>query len=329
MHALLGELGNPERAFPAVHVVGSNGKSTATRTIAALLRGEGLRVGAYTSPHVAGWEERLDVDAETFDAAVAGVRPAAERLGATQFEVLTAAALAHFAAEDVDAAVVEAGLGGRLDATNVLDAPVVQLTNVSLEHTEVLGATREAIAREKLAVVRPGATAVLGEPEWALLVPEGARVVAGGAREAAEAFLGRRVDGEVEVELPGRFEVHGDEVWDGAHNPAGVDWLVERLPRSDYVVVASILGDKDARAMLERLAEVGRTFVAVQSSNPRALTPEELAALAEPLFERVRTGSDLGVALEEARREGPVLVTGSLYLLQDLAAARPPVRAVR
>ena len=331
MHVLLDELGHPERRFPAVHVVGSNGKSTATRTIAALLRGEGLRVGAYTSPHVAGWEERLDVDADTFDAAVAGVRPAAEGVGATQFEVLTAAALAHFAEDEVDAAVVEAGLGGRLDATNVLGAPVVHLTNVSLEHTDVLGATRKAIAREKLAVVRPGATAVLGEPEWETLVPEGAQVVVGGALEAAEAFLGRRIEGqdEVEVELPGRFEVHGDEVWDGAHNPAGVEWLVERLPRRDYVVVASILRDKDARAMLERLAKVGRTFVAVRSSNPRALTPEELARLAEPLFERVRTGSDLGVALEEARREGPVLVTGSLYLLQDLAAARPPVRVVR
>jgi len=81
--------------------------------------------------------------------------------------------------------------------------------------------------------------------------------------------------------------------------------------------------------MLERLAEVGRTFVAVRSSNPRALAPEELATLAEPLFERVRTGSDLGAALEEARREGPVLVTGSLYLLQDLAHARPSARVVR
>ena len=212
----------------------------------------------------------------------------------------------------------------------MLDAPVVQLTNVSLEHTDVLGATREAIAREKLAVVRPGATVVLGEPEWALLVPEGARVVAGRRRARPR----RRSSGGASTarsrsSCPAGFEVHGDEVWDGAHNPAGVDWLVERLPRRDYVVVASILADKDARAMLERLAEVGRTFVAMQSSNPRALTPEELAALAEPLFERVRTGSDLGVALEEARREGPVLVTGSLYLLQDLAAARPPVRAVR
>ena len=328
MHALLEELGQPQRAYPSVHVVGSNGKSTATRTIAALLRAEGLHVGAYTSPHVAGWEERLDTDAETFDAAIDGVRPAAERVGATQFEVLTAAALHRFASDRVDAAVVEAGLGGRLDATNVLHAPVVQLTNVSLEHTDVLGPTREAIAREKLAVVRPGATVVLGEPEWAVLVPH-AQLREGGPREAASALLGREVTAEVEVELPGRFELHGDEVWDGAHNPAGVAWLVERLPRRDYVVVASILRDKDARAMLERLATVGRMLVAVESSNPRALPGSDLAELALPLFDRVLTGSDPAEALDEARRLGPVLVTGSLYLLQDLAAARPPARAVR
>ena len=105
-----------------------------------------VAVGAYTSPHVSGWEERLDTDAEGFERAVGRIRPAAERLQATQFEALTAAALAEFAAQGVDVAAIEAGLGGRLDATNVLDAPVVHLTNVSLEHTEVLGETREAIA---------------------------------------------------------------------------------------------------------------------------------------------------------------------------------------
>ena len=97
MQALLDTLGNPQRTFPSVHVVGTNGKSTAARTIAALLRVEGLEVGAYTSPHVSGWHERLDTDPATFERAVARVRPHAEALGATQFETLTAAALAEFA----------------------------------------------------------------------------------------------------------------------------------------------------------------------------------------------------------------------------------------
>ena len=132
-------------------------------------RARGSSVGAYTSPHVTGWSERIQVDGEDADLeqALERVRPAAERVGATQFEVLTAAAFAEFAAAGVEVAVVEAGLGGRLDATNVLDAEVVALTNVALDHTDVLGETREAIADEKLAVVAPGATVVLGEPEWA------------------------------------------------------------------------------------------------------------------------------------------------------------------
>ncbi|TML07703.1 MAG: dihydrofolate synthase, partial [Actinobacteria bacterium] len=159
---MLNELGEPQRAYPAIHVVGTNGKSTATRRAAAFLAVEGLRVGAYTSPHVSGWSERIQVDGEDvdFDTAIGRVRAAAERIGATQFETLTAAALTEFAVAEVDVAVVEAGLGGRLDATNVLDAGVVVLTNVSLDHTDVLGDTREQIAKEKLAVVTPGETVV-------------------------------------------------------------------------------------------------------------------------------------------------------------------------
>jgi dihydrofolate synthase / folylpolyglutamate synthase len=328
MVALLDRLGNPQRAYRAIHVVGTNGKSTATRTIAALLRAEGLRTGAYTSPHVSGWGERIQVEGADVDleAALARVRAPAEELGATQFEVLTAAALAEFAAREVDAAAVEAGLGGRHDATNVLDAPVVLLTNVGLEHTEVLGSTREAIAREKLAVVRPGATVVLGEPEWeGQAWAQGAReVVHGGAREAASAFLGRPVEHDVEAALAGRLERRGEEVRDGAHTPTGAAWLVERLPRRDYVVCASILSDKDTAGILAVLARAGRTLVATRSSNPRSLPAGELARRAEPWFERVEVVEDPSAALARTRAlagpGGPVLVTGSLYLLADLSS---------
>ena len=106
MRSLLAQLGDPQNAYPAIHVVGTNGKSTATRTIAELLRSEGLRVGAYTSPHVAGWHERLDCDEAGFERAVARVRGPAEELGSTQFEVLTASALLEFAERGVDVAVV-------------------------------------------------------------------------------------------------------------------------------------------------------------------------------------------------------------------------------
>jgi dihydrofolate synthase/folylpolyglutamate synthase len=323
IRALLEQLGNPERSFDAIHVVGSNGKSTATRTIAQLSRGAGRRAGAYTSPHVSGWSERIWVDgAEAdFEPAVARVRPPAERLGATQFEVLTAAAFAEFAARGVEVAAVEAGLGGRLDATNVVDAPVVLLTNVTREHTEVLGETPEQIAREKLAVAHAARVVVLPDNTFAHLVPSG-EIRYGGAREAAEAYLGQPVTGEVDVHLPGRLERRNGVILDGAHTPEAADWLLERLDGEDHVLCVSILRDKDANAILERLARAGSTLVATRSSNDRALDEKELARYAEPYFQHVETVADPREAVERARALGPqVLVTGSLYLLADLRSS--------
>jgi dihydrofolate synthase/folylpolyglutamate synthase len=323
MRALLAELGDPQDAYPAVHVVGTNGKSTATVTIEQLLVAEGLSVGSTISPHVAGWSERIRIDgAEAdFEEAVARVRAAAERLGATQFEIVTAAALAAFAHACVDAAVVEAGLGGRLDATNVLRTRVVLLTNVGLEHTDVLGDTVAAIAREKLAVAAPDAIVVLPDETFADLVARN-EVRIGGAREAAEAFVGHPIAASPDVSLPGRLERRDGEVRDGAHNPDGVRYLVERLPPEDHVVVASVLRDKDVDAMLRELRRVGRRFVATRSSSERALPADDLGDRARRHFPHVEVVDDPDEALARAHELGrPVLVTGSLYLLGDLAQA--------
>jgi dihydrofolate synthase/folylpolyglutamate synthase len=341
MRALLHELGEPQARFPAIHVVGTNGKSTTTRLAEELLLDAGLSVGSYVSPHVRGWSERIRIGgAEAdFEAAVAVVRPSAESLGATQFEALTAAALAAFAAADVDVAVVEAGLGGRHDATNVLDTRVVVLTSVALDHMDVLGDTREAIAAEKLAVVQRGCTVVLSEPEWRGLAEEnGAATVIVTAHSnlalaiaAAESFLGRPVEPHAAdcVELPGRLERRADdplEIWDGAHNLAGIGWLLPRLPPAPpggWTVVCSILRDKRPGMMLEALSVLGPSLVATESRNGRALPAPELAALASAHFERVEAEPEPTVArtraLELAGPGGAVLVTGSLYLLADLS----------
>ena len=208
------------------------------------------------------WSERITVDGREadFEAALARVRPEAEVQGATQFEAVTAAALAEFAAREVDVAVVEAGLGGRLDATNVLRSHVVLLTNVGLDHTDVLGETREEIAAEKLAVVQEGTIVVLPDREFAELA--GPSVVVGGAREAAEAFLGRPIEGEATVELPGRLEQRGDELWDGAHNPDGARWLVRNLHGRGLRVVrldpAGQERGRDARHALGSRQDAGR-----------------------------------------------------------------------
>jgi dihydrofolate synthase / folylpolyglutamate synthase len=327
IRTLLADLGDPQLHYPSIHVVGTNGKSTVTRTIEELLAQSGLAVGAYLSPHVRGWSERIRVrgDDADFDAAIERVRPAAEQVGATQFELMA------FAAVEVDVAVVEAGLGGRYDATNVLRSPVQVLTNVSLEHTEVLGRTREAIAAEKLAVVQPGATVVITEPEWEELARENgaASVVITGvsnlavALAAAQAFLGSPIDGHVDVRLAGRLErVNEDplEIWDGAHNLAGVGYVLARLPSARYTIVASILADKDVEGMLAAFSVLGDRFVATSSSSSRALSAADLAERAAPYFAQVEAVEDPVEALTLGRALGdPLLVTGSLYLLADLA----------
>lgn len=322
MHRLLAALGDPQRAYPAIHVVGTNGKTTATRTIEALLLAEGLSVGATVSPHVRGWSERITVDGADADLelALGRVRVSAEAVGATQFEVITAAALAEFAVRGVDVVVIEAGLGGRHDATNVLETRVVLLTNVGLEHVDVLGATREAIAVEKLAVARPGCSVVLPDDEFAVVAAPGCSITYGGARTAAELFVGHVITTEIEIRVPGRLERRPGEIRDGAHNPDGVRWLAQQLEPTDHTLVVSILGDKDVDEMLEGLSVLGSRLVATRSASDRALEPETLADRARPYFDHVEAISDPVGALRRAHELGePVLVTGSLYLLAELA----------
>jgi len=324
MNELLAALGDPQVAYPAIHVVGTNGKSTATVTIEQLLLGDGLGVGATLSPHVRAWEERIRIGGRCADlpAALRRVRAAAESVRATQFESITAAALTAFADAGVDVAVVEAGLGGRHDATNVLRSRVVLLTSVGLEHTDVLGETVEQIATEKLAVVHTDDTVViLPDEALASLVPRG-RIELGGAREAAEAFVGHPLGAHVDVVLPGRLERRPGEIRDGAHNPDGVAWLQGHVPSADYTICASVLEDKDVDEMLRRLSSLGGRFVATASTSPRSLTAAALAARARRHFAIVEAVADPTTAVRRAHALGePVLVTGSLYLLADLEAA--------
>jgi dihydrofolate synthase / folylpolyglutamate synthase len=171
--ALLGELDDPQERLDAVHVVGTNGKSSTVRFAAAALTASGLRTGAYLSPHVIGWDERVQIDGRpigpaAFAVALDRVEDAARTVereqgeGPTQFEALTATAFFVLAEAGVEACVVEAGLGGRHDATRVVNARVVGLTNVGLDHQRVLGDTRELILAEKLAVLERGAGLCVG-----------------------------------------------------------------------------------------------------------------------------------------------------------------------
>ena len=279
MRRLMTTLDHPERKFDSIHVVGTNGKSSTVRMTAAILRRHGLHVGAYLSPHLLSFSERIRIDDEdlsagAFAAAVARAARAAElvdrSLGegdrVTQFEALTAAAYDELARREVSVAVIEAGLGGRYDATNVIPSKVQVLTSVGLEHTRWLGPTIDDISQEKLDVVQPGGVLVLGaglHPDalaraQSVAASRGARVVQAGtdpgielaalgefqrrnfavAEAAAEAYLGS-LDADAvraaaaEVLVPGRLQIVGERpltLLDGAHNPDGMAALAESLP---------------------------------------------------------------------------------------------------
>jgi len=376
MRRLLTALGSPQERFGAIHVVGTNGKSSTVRMTAALLDAHGVRVGAFLSPHLTSFAERIrigdsDLEPDAFGAAVERAAAAAKKVDrgleegdrVTQFEVLTAAAFDELARRGVEVAVVEAGLGGRHDATGVLEAPIVVLTNVGLEHTRWLGPTIADIAREKLAVVGPDATLVLGEADGEveqLARATGARIVrpdderpapAGSALPgyqrtnfalacaAARARLGaldaRLVARVAErITVPGRLEVVGERplcILDGAHNPSGVEALAAALPQRPFVGVVSILDDKDAAAMLSALLERCATFVCTSAPNPRALSPATLASLAAQLGADAEIVPEPRAALARAREiagpDGAVIATGSIYLIADLVSVPGSRRA--
>ena len=166
--ALLAEVGNPEQVLPLVHIGGTNGKGSVSTLVASVLREAGWRVGLYTSPHLVSFRERIRVNAEPIsEAAVAmwteKLKPLIKRRGATFFEATTAIALADFAARGAEIGVIEVGLGGRLDSTNVIRPLVSGVTKIELDHMKYLGETLEHIATEKAGIAKPGAPFVIGE----------------------------------------------------------------------------------------------------------------------------------------------------------------------
>jgi dihydrofolate synthase/folylpolyglutamate synthase len=389
-----------------VHLTGTNGKTSTARMIDALFRAFGLRPGRYTSPHLESLTERIALDgrpasAEVLNRAYDDVLPYVQLVDqhspepVTYFELMTAMAFSAFADAPVDVGVIEVGMGGSWDATNVIDGRVQVITPVALDHPE-LGSTLAEVAGEKAGILRADGVVVLGQqPVEAaeVLLRRAGELDATAAREglefgviersiavggqlltiqglggvydeifvpltgqhqahnaacalaAVEAFLGagegRRLDldavrqGFAEADSPGRLEVVRSSptvLVDGAHNPAGAAALVDALRESyafeKLVGVVGILRDKDAAAMLAALEPVLDTVVLTQISSPRAMSADELAALAIEVFDedRVEVVPRLDDAIEAAVTIAEedtdlggagVLVTGSLLVVGE------------
>jgi dihydrofolate synthase / folylpolyglutamate synthase len=329
--ALEAGLGHPERAFPSLHITGSKGKGSTAALAEAVLRGHGLRTGLFTSPHLASYRDRIQVDrtpiprAEVIDG-VARIDALAHRLldagtidrAPTFFEVTTALGMDWFARAHVDVGVIEVGMGGRLDSTNVLDARVGVLTTVELEHTELLGATVEAIAREKAGILKPGMTGVLGE------LPRGARAVV--EAEASRAgvplwHLGREVavedrtlseDGQsFALRLPSR-RIEGVTIpMFGAFQSTNAALAVAAVARW-LPSVGRSLSDEATRAglasahwpgRLDRVARRPDLFYDVahtpESARRVAMSLAEIAPLSDPAENAIVFGSLRGKKVEQ------------------------------
>jgi dihydrofolate synthase / folylpolyglutamate synthase len=373
--ALLDHLGHPERQFPVVHIGGTNGKGSTVAFVAAGLRAAGRRVGVYTSPHLVSVRERFVVDGvpiseDAFATLVDRLRPAIERLNASFFEATTALAFADFADRRVDVAVVEVGLGGRLDSTNVATPVVTAVTKIAREHTEYLGDDLAGIAREKAGIAKPGVPFLTAEPDdglaaelLATAAKAGAgplvRVAPGGAGEPARLALqgrhqarnaalawaildhvpprlavppDRRRPAFESCTVPGRFDVRGKWIFDVAHNPDGVQALVETLqevaPARPLKALVGVLGDKDWGSMLAQLARAvdGMVLTAPPTAPPgRRWTPERAAAGLPAGFATVEPDFDRALALVQ-QGAATVLVTGSFHTVGDALDRLPGFR---
>jgi len=406
---LVNLLGDPHTSYPVLHVAGTNGKSSTSRMIEALMTQMSLRVGRYTSPHLQLVTERISIDGQPISPEryvdtyrdVAPFVQMVDQAGGpdappmSKFEVLTGMAFAAFADAPVEVAVLEAGMGGAWDATNVADGQVAVITPIGIDHAEYLGGDRATIAKEKAGIIKPGSVVVLAEQE-----PDAERVLLeravevdatvaragsefavlertmavggqmlriqglGGIYEevflplhgkhqadnaalalaAVEAFFGAGKERQLvqdsvraafaEIVTPGRLErvrAAPAVLIDAAHNPHGAAALAatidEEFAFRRLAAVVGVLGEKDARGILEALEPVVAEIVVTTNSSPRALPAEELAELAVDVFgeervtvePRLDTAIEIAVSLveqpddpEEPLAGGGVLVTGSV-----------------
>ena len=347
-------LGDPQKSFSAIHIAGTNGKGAVCAMLDAALRASGLRVGRYTSPHLVKLNERFFLDgAPIGDDALSAAAEKVAKIAPddlTFFEALTAVAFLVYAEAKVDYAVLETGLGGRLDATNVCVPELCVITRIGLDHCDWLGDTVEKIASEKAGIIKPHVPVVLGEnlPEVRAVVEARAKEVGapffyapdvasaadvprdfplGGTfnREnavtalAALKVLGKGdASGFADVVWPGRFQRVENFIIDGAHNPPAAHALAEALRELNLseplTLVAGFCGDKDVGEVLSILAPFVKKGYAVRTNNPRSLSAEETAEKMRAAGIDAVASPSLAAAISSASSAPRALICGSLFL---------------
>ncbi len=360
---LANQLNNPQRSYPSIHVAGTNGKGSVCWKIAAALQLQGYRVGLYTSPHLIDWRERISI----WDKQV-GLISEEEIVQGWQellvldphdrfsfFERLTLLAFRYFAQRQVDIAIIETGLGGRLDATNILDPILTVITSISQEHTALLGPDLESIAKEKAGILKSGIPGVLGPtviqavvkeraleigaPLWQVLdrgnsFEEQNRLIAQRALEVLSYRIPLRLlpqwDQHIQWGIlqksPCRLEEKGSFIFDVAHNPAAFTELVrvlqQRYPGETYHFLIGLSQDKDHAACFEQIIPVAHHLTLVQTAEGRLTEVHLLGQCLEKKgFRAYSCFTDVGSGLQSACLSGErVIVCGSFYIMKEALA---------
>lgn len=363
--SLLSALGEPQKKFKSIHVAGTNGKGAVAATLDACLGAAGLRVGRYTSPHLVKLNERFFLGGRPVDDAT--LDRLAEKVNAlfspsptptllpepTFFEALTAVAFLLYAEAKVDYAVLEAGLGGRLDATNVCSPALSVITKIGLDHCDWLGATLEAIAAEKAGIIKSGVPIILGAnpPEVRAVVEARAKEVgapyyyapdlagedeipddfalkgAFNRENAVTVLVALKVLGRPEaragfgrVVWPGRFQSVGSYLIDGAHNPPAARALAASLTGT-YELIFGACADKDVDEVLSILRPFVSKGYAVKTTNPRSLSSAALAEKMNAAGIRTIGCRSLAEALTLSSASPRTLICGSLFLAGEALVA--------
>ena len=315
--ALMERLGNPQKKLKFVHVAGTNGKGTCATLVASALGACGLRVGLYTSPYVLEFRERFQIDGEMIPKEelveeVETLGPIADQFEesgdqVTEFEYITALALHWFARRQCDIVVLEVGMGGRFDATNVIDVPeVAAIMSISLDHTAILGSTLEKIAFEKAGIVKAGGRLVL--------YPDQAPAVTQELEQICQ---------ERQVEL---FRPDLSQVEEGERSIGGTAFTVAGTRWGDVALRTPFLGehqaDKDSRGELQVLGPLFSQIVTVAPEGHRAMPAQQLAQIAQEFCPKVVPAGScreaLAVAARAMKQDAALIVCGSFYLAGEI-----------
>jgi len=341
-------LGDPQQSFESIHIAGTNGKGSTAFYLATILHAHGASVGLFTSPHLVSVRERIRINGKMISQSelnevVSQVERAAKstKIEPSYFETLTVAAFLWFRKNNVLVAVLEAGLGGRLDSTRVARGKFAAITSIGLDHTELLGDTKEQILAEKLGIVKKNATLIVGDLPGDLLAQcppyvkakkinpklqvgnfgkiyvKNAELAWAVAQEFLEsAFNEQKARAALKDAMwPGRMQTLKNYILDGAHNPAAAKILAQCLKEKNIGPLPCIfasLTDKDTVGVLRALKPYISVCHPVQVENPRARSVKEIVEICEKL--------EIKTAKENFKTKAPILVTGSLYLVGKIIA---------